>query len=265
MMAGLCHARFALASPPLHGRSSRNKDARKALNVTRSVLHHSRPLVPILLAFCACFVDVVCILGLFHTFTAFITGTLVVLCTEVFHKGDHAALKVFVLAVFLAATLFWYLAVTHLVGKGRVTVRHLFALEALLVAVFMLVAGLGDPGASGPLSAVTLLAVGLSTVAMALQNVIMLTILNRHVPTTMMTGNSLKLVLGIADYFQHPETREDSRSRVVHQALVLAAFAAGGLFASLLMTFFGFWSLGVPVSVLMLLALVQPESEEQSS
>ncbi|GAB4527625.1 MAG: YoaK family protein [Roseibium sp.] len=226
-------------------------------------MHPDRPMVPVLLAFCACFVDVVCILGLFHTFTAFITGTLVVLCTEVFHKGDNAALKVFVLAVFLAATLCWYLAVTHLVRAGRVTVRHLFALEALLVATFMLVAGLGDPAAGGPLSVVTLLAVGLSTVAMALQNVIMLTILNRHVPTTMMTGNSLKLVLGIADYFQHPETRDDSRSRVVHQALVLAAFAVGGLLASLLMTFFGFWSLAVPVSVLSLLALVQVPDDPQ--
>ncbi|WP_269583646.1 YoaK family protein [Roseibium sp. Sym1] len=227
----------------------------------RSALHHSRPLVPVLLAFCACFVDVVCILGLFHTFTAFITGTLVVLCTEVFHKGDNAALKVFVLAMFFVSTLFWFTAVTRLIRAGRVTVGQLFALEAALVAAFMLVAGLGDPSVSGPLGAVTLVAVGLSTVAMALQNVIMLTLLHRHVPTTMMTGNSLKLVLGIADYFQHPENREDSRSRIVHQALVIAAFAAGGLLASLLMTLFGFWALAVPVAVLLLLAAVQPSSE----
>jgi uncharacterized membrane protein YoaK (UPF0700 family) len=125
----------------------------------------------------------------------------------------------------------------------------------------MLVAGLGDPGAAGPLSAVTLVAIGLSTVAMALQNVTMLTILNHHVPTTMMTGNSLKLVLGIADYFQHAGPRADSRSRIVHQALVLAAFAAGGLLASLLMTFVGFWALAVPVAVLLLLAGQQPARE----
>jgi uncharacterized membrane protein YoaK (UPF0700 family) len=81
----------------------------------RPALHNSQPLVPILLAFCACFVDVVCILGLFHTFTAFITGTLVVLCTEVFHKGDNAVLKLFVLAMFLVSTLFWFTTVTRLV------------------------------------------------------------------------------------------------------------------------------------------------------
>jgi len=229
----------------------------------RTALHHSRPLVPILLAFCACFVDVVCILGLFHTFTAFITGTLVVLCTEVFHKGDNAVLKVFVLVMFFASTLFWFTAVSRLIEAKRVTVGQLFALEAVLVAAFMLVAGLGDPVAAGPLGGVTLVAVGLSTVAMALQNVIMLTLLHRHVPTTMMTGNSLKLVLGIADYFRHPETREDSRARVVHQALVLAAFAAGGMLASLLMTLFAFWALAIPVAVLLLLAVVQPSAEEQ--
>ncbi|MHA7774306.1 YoaK family protein [Roseibium sp. M-1] len=231
----------------------------------RSVLHHSRPLVPILLAFCACFIDVVCILGLFHTFTAFITGTLVVLCTEVFHQSDNAALKVFVLAMFFASTLFWYMAVTRLVQARKVAVSHLFALEAVLVTGFMIVAGLGDPAAGGPLSAVTLTAVAFSTIAMALQNVIMLTILNRHVPTTMMTGNSLKLVLGVADYFQHPETRTDSRSRIVHQSLVIAAFAIGGLLASFLMNTLEFWALAVPIAVLLLLAAVQPADEAKAA
>lgn len=233
---------------------------REPANLDRSASHQSLPMVPVLLAFCACFVDVICILGLFHTFTAFITGTLVVLCTEVFHKAENASLKLFVLAMFFAATLFWFTAVSRLVRTGRVTVRHLFAVEAALVAAFMLVAALGDPGASGPLSAVTLVAVGLSTVAMALQNVTMLTILNHHVPTTMMTGNSLKLVLGIADYFQHADTRSDSRSRIVQQALVLAAFAAGGLLASLLMKIAGFWALSVPVAVLLFLATVHRDS-----
>jgi len=231
----------------------------------RSALHHSRPLVPILLAFCACFVDVVCILGLFHTFTAFITGTLVVLCTEVFHQSDNAALKLFVLAMFFVSTLFWFVAVTRLVQVKKVAVRHLFALEAVLVAAFMVVAGLGDPSAAGPLAAVTLTAVGLSTVAMSLQNVIMLTLLNRHVPTTIMTGNSMKLVLGIADYFTHPETRTDSRARIVHQSLVISAFAAGGLLASFLMNYFGFWALAIPVAVLLLLAVVQPLREVQAT
>ena len=231
----------------------------------RSILHHSRPIVPVLLAFCACFIDVVCILGLFHTFTAFITGTLVVLCTEMFHQADNAALKVFVLVVFFGSTLFWFASVTRLVQKNRIAVRHLFALEAILVALFMLVAGLGDPAASGPLSAVTLTAVGFSTVAMSLQNVIMLTLLNRHVPTTVMTGNTLKLVLGIADYFTHPETRSGSRSLIRHQTLVLSAFAVGGLLASFLMTILSFWALAIPVALLMLLAVVQPPHEAQAA
>ncbi len=225
-----------------------------------SLLHQNRPLVPILLAFCACFVDVVCILGLFHTFTAFISGTLVVLCVEVFHQSENALLKVFVLAMFLAATLFWYLAVTRLVGLRKVSVGGLFAVEAALVALFMLVAGLGDPQTAGPLSAVTLTAVGLSTIAMSLQNVIMLTILNNHVPTTMMTGNSLKLVIGIADYFRNPHGRTDSRSVAFHQMLVITAFGAGGLSASFLLLYFGFWVLVVPVAVLLILAAVQPRS-----
>jgi len=226
--------------------------------VETSIFHHSRPLMPILLAFCACFVDVVCIIGLFHTFTAFISGTLVVLCVEVFHQRENALLKVFVLAVFFLSTLLWYTLVSKLTETEKIPAGRLFVLEAVLVSAFMCVAGFGDPAASGPLSPVSLAAVGLSTIAMALQNVIMLTILKHHVPTTMMTGNSLKLVLGVADYFTHPESRADSRARVVHQVLVISAFAAGGLLASFLMTFAGFWALLVPVGVLVFLAVAQP-------
>ncbi|POF34658.1 YoaK family protein [Roseibium marinum] len=221
----------------------------------------SHSLVPVLLAFCACFVDVVCIIGLFHTFTAFISGTLVVLCVEVFHHAENALLKVFVLVMFLAATLLWYVVVTRLIRHKKVAVGHLFALEAGIVAAFMLVAGLGDPTGSGPLSPVTLVAVGLSTIAMSLQNVIMLTILNHHVPTTMMTGNSLKLVLGLADYFAHPESRTGSRAIVIHQMLVISAFAVGGLLASFLFTYLGFWVLAVPVAVLLVLAVQQSAFE----
>ncbi|MBN9669054.1 YoaK family protein [Roseibium aggregatum] len=223
-----------------------------------SIFHRNRPLTPILLAFCACFVDVVCIIGLFHTFTAFISGTLVVLCVEVFHQRENVLLKVFVLAVFFVSTLFWYTFVSRLTETGKIPVGRLFALEAVLVLAFMCVAGLGDPVASGPQSAVALTAVGLSTIAMSLQNVIMLTILKHHVPTTMMTGNSLKLVLGVADYFTHPESRPDSRARVVHQILVISAFAAGGLLASFLMSYTGFWALLVPIAVLVFLAVAQP-------
>lgn len=230
----------------------------------RSVLHYSRPIVPILLAFCACFVDVVCIIGLFHTFTAFISGTLVVLCVEVFHTADNALLKVFVLAVFFASSLFWYVVVTGLADSSLFSIGRLFALEAVLICAFMLVAVFGDPETAGALAPATLAAVGLSTVAMALQNVIMLTILNRHVPTTMMTGNSLKLVLGIADYFSHPQGREDSRSRIVHQTLIIVAFAAGGLLASYLVTGLGFWALSVPIAVLLFLAASQPSKKQEA-
>ncbi|WP_299810925.1 YoaK family protein [uncultured Roseibium sp.] len=218
--------------------------------------YRSHSLVPVLLAFCACFVDVVCIIGLFHTFTAFISGTLVVLCVEVFHQSENALLKVFVLVTFLVFTLFWYVVVTRLIRRKKVAIGHLFALEACIVAAFMLVAGLGDPSGSGPLAPVTLVAVGLSTIAMTLQNVIMLTILNHHVPTTMMTGNSLKLVLGLADYFAHPESRTGSREIVIHQTLVISAFAVGGLLASFLFGYFGFWVLAIPVTVLLLLAVL---------
>ncbi|KZM51608.1 YoaK family protein [Labrenzia sp. OB1] len=246
------------------GRRSESRFETKAKRPVpeNSTSYRSHSLVPVLLAFCACFVDVVCIIGLFHTFTAFISGTLVVLCVEVFHQSENALLKVFVLATFLVFTLFWYVVVTRLIRRKKVAIGHLFALEACIVAAFMLVAGLGDPSASGPLAPITMVAVGLSTIAMTLQNVIMLTILNHHVPTTMMTGNSLKLVLGLADYFAHPESRSGSRDIVIHQTLVISAFAVGGLLASFLFGSFGFWVLAIPVTVLLLLAVLPSVLED---
>jgi len=224
-----------------------------------SLFHHERQYAPVVLAFCACFVDVICLIGLFQTFSAFITGTLVVLFVEVFHRADHVSLKVFVLCVFFLSTFCMYRVLTVLLRNGHMPVGYLFAFEAFLLAVFMLVAGVLDPRGLGPSHPVTFVAIGFATAAMAVQNMIMLTMLKRHVPTTFMTGNTLRLVIGLADYFDHPEAREEARHRIRHQVQVISAFAAGGLLASFLMAVIGFWSLIVPVTVLIVLAFSQDD------
>lgn len=222
-----------------------------------AMFHHSRPATPLLLAFCACYVDVVCIIGLFHTFTAFITGTLVVLCTEIFHQPENAWLKLFVLGVFAASTFFWYLRVERARRANRLSLRLLFLIESGLLAVFMAVTLIGDPADSGPTGGVTLLAVGIATVAMALQNVIMFTILNQHAPTTIMTGNLLKMIVAVVEGLRPEHAREEPMKKAKYQGQVALSFAAGGLLGSLMMALVGFWALGVPVGALGLLAVSQ--------
>ncbi|SMF46846.1 Uncharacterized membrane protein YoaK, UPF0700 family [Tistlia consotensis] len=222
-------------------------------------LHHSRPSVPLLLAFCSCFVDVVCVLGLFHTFTAFITGTLVVLCTELLEAPDQAPLKLVVLATFLVASLGWYLLLARRRDRARLPLRVLLLAEGLLIILFMLVAGLSAP-LTGPLATETLLAVVCATVAMSLHNVIMNALLNRHTPTTIMTGNALKLVAGLVEGWLAGRSGTDAeagRRRAASHGATVLAFAAGGLAGAWLVSLAGFWALALPAALVLLLGAVQ--------
>ncbi|WP_346900780.1 YoaK family protein [uncultured Roseibium sp.] len=224
----------------------------------RGYLHHSRPMIANILAFCACFIDVVCILGLFHTFTAFITGTLVVLSTELFQTPDSAPLKLIVIGNFFISTLGWYALVVRMRRSGRGSLRLLLLLEAGLLAAFMLIAALSAP-LSGPLALATVCAVVLSTYGMSLQNVIMSEILNCHAPTTFMTGNTIRLVAGLVDGLSAPEeVAQGPRSRAMQHARVIIAFTAGGLVGGYCMSKIGFWSLGIPVALIALVGLAQP-------
>lgn len=222
-------------------------------------LHHSQPSTAAILAFCACFIDVVCIVGLFHTFTAFITGTLVVLSTELFQTPEAAPLKLIVLGVFFISTLGWYALVLRMRRSGRGSLRMLLLIEAALLTSFMLIAALAAP-LSGPLAIATLVAVSLSTFAMSLQNVVMSEILNFHAPTTIMTGNTIRLVSGLVDGWRgrREEGTDNARHRVRRHGRVIIAFTAGGLVGGYCMSQIGFWSLAIPVGLITLVGLAQP-------
>lgn len=225
----------------------------------RGFFHHSQPSTAAILAFCACFIDVVCIVGLFHTFTAFITGTLVVLSTDLFQTPESAPLKLIVLGDFFLSTLGWYALVIRMRRSGRGSLRMLLLLEAGLLTSFMLIAALSAPLA-GPLAIATVAAVTLSTFAMSLQNVVMSEILNFHAPTTIMTGNTIRLVSGLVDGWRAPEEMADNaRHRVRRHGRVIIAFTAGGLIGGYCMSQIGFWSLGVPVVLITLVGLAQPQ------
>jgi len=56
-----------------------------------------------MLSFISAFVDAICYLGLFRTFTAFITGTLIVLATEVVQTDGEFVTKIVVTVSFIAS------------------------------------------------------------------------------------------------------------------------------------------------------------------
>lgn len=221
----------------------------------------AKPPAAMMLAFCACYVDVICVLGLFHTFTAFVTGTLVVLCTEIFTLPDDAKLKLVVLATFFAATLGWYELVVRLKAAGRLRLAPLLTLEAAILLCFMLVALLAGP-LKHPLAVATIAAVVISTLAMSLQNVIMSELLSYHAPTTFMTGNTMRLIAGLVSGWlaTAPAAADqviDARARAIQHAQVILAFVSGGLMAGFGMMHLGFWALLLPVAILLVMAAAQ--------
>ncbi len=221
----------------------------------------ARPLTAIMLAFCACYVDVICVLGLFHTFTAFVTGTLVVLCTEIFTLPEDAKLKLLVLATFFAATLGWYQLIVRLKAAGHLRLAPLLVLEAALLIVFLLVTVLAGP-LEHPLALATIAAVIISTLAMSLQNVIMSELLNYHAPTTFMTGNTMRLIAGLVSGWLATEPASpgevaDARARAIQHAQVILAFVGGGLMAGFCMMQAGFYALLLPVGILLTMAAAQ--------
>ncbi len=126
---------------------------------------------PIVLAFVAGLVDVVCYLGLFHTFVAFVTGTLIILGEQLIVQDGHPRLKSVVILGFFVATVFWVQVIRRFEG-ATIPVPALLATEAALLGAFVLCNIILTPiiNPTDP-DAITLALFGV--VAMSLQNTLM--------------------------------------------------------------------------------------------
>ncbi|MCV0427206.1 MAG: DUF1275 domain-containing protein [Roseibium sp.] len=231
----------------------------------KQVFHPDHRLLPVTLAFCACFVELVCIIGLFHTFTAVITGSFVMLFVNMVDRPSYLPVNITVITAYLFMSFVWYALISWLKGRNAVSLRGLFTLEATLVAAFMLFAGLSEP-LPGPAAIQTLVSVCLATSAMSLQAAIMTEVLSIHGPTTFMTGKTNRLVAGLFDgWFGGRETfktHEQARKTAISTGATMAAFAAGGFVGSIAMKLLGFWALSVPFVILLTVALSQTGEHE---
>ena len=234
----------------------------------KQIFHPDHRLLPVTLAFCACFVELVCIIGLFHTFTAVITGSFVMLFVNMVDRPSYLPVNITVITAYLVMSFVWYALISWLKGRNAVSLRNLFALEAALIAAFMLFAGLSEPLA-GPAAIQTLISVCLATSAMSLQAAIMTEVLSIHGPTTFMTGKTNRFVAGLYDgWFGGRETfktHELAQKTAISTGATMAAFAAGGFVGSIAMKLLGFWALSVPLAILLTVALSQGHEQEGSA
>ncbi|MES0883091.1 DUF1275 family protein [Roseibium sp. SCP14] len=233
------------------------------------VFHPDHWFLPATLAFCACFVELICIIGLFHTFTAVITGSFVMLFVNMVDRPSYLPVNITVITAYLFMSFVWYAVISKLKRRGAVSLRNLFVLEAALIAAFMMFAGLSVPF-SGPAALQTLISVCLATSAMSLQATIMTEVLRSHGPTTFMTGKTNRLVAGLYDgWFGGKETFPSTgaaRTAALNTGSTMAAFAAGGFAGSIAMKLFGFWALSVPLAILLTVALSQvPQTQADAA
>jgi uncharacterized membrane protein YoaK (UPF0700 family) len=226
-----------------------------------ATITEKHPAVPLTLAFCSAFVDVTCYVGLFRTFTAFITGTLIVLSSELFRNDGLPWIRVTVLACFFAGVVMSFLGIREMLKADRAVVKICLAVESLLILLFMVTAATLPP--HDDLFALgTTLAVVFATAAMALQNTVMVTLLPFHKPTTIMTGNFVRVVvhameLTIRDH-RHGEHDGLPPPEKVDTHWIFLAFVVGGVTGGACIAFVGFWGLILPAAALAIVSAMLP-------
>ena len=227
----------------------------------KTVFYREEQHIPIVLSFIAAFVDVVCYLALFRTFTAFVTGTLIILAAEIIHPDELWIMKVIVVLAFILSLFFWLIFMRKF-KKWKYLRVVVLIMEAVLLGAFMLSGFLLSPlgGADSP---ETILVALFAVFAMALQNAAMVQIFHQHVPTTVMTGNFVRFAISVIDIFGSGQAYAEkdrnaafkTRSQLRHYCYVLVAFSAGALMGAIAYNVGGFFALACPVIILAALAL----------
>lgn len=229
----------------------------------KTALYPKENYIPILLSFIAAFVDVICYLALFRTFTAFITGTLIILASEVIHPDGVWMMKALVVLTFIMGLFLWLILLQKLKDWKYVRAAVL-AVEAGLLGAFMISGMYFSPllGADTP---ETILVALIAVFAMTLQNAVMAKIFHQHVPTTVMTGNFARFAISVIDIFGPERASVDrdkdaaykTRRQLRHYCYVLTAFSAGALAGAVSYNVGGFLALACPIIILIALAIHQ--------
>lgn len=201
-----------------------------------------------LLAFTAGAVDTIGFVGLTGFFPAHITGNLVLLGASLSGDQSEAYIaKLLAIPVFMLAVGATTLVQARLGGPGE-SVRKMFGLQALLLALFMAVALAASPVEDGDAPLVVLASmVGL--VAMAIQCTIDKNALGQRSPTTVMTGNVTLLALNLVG--ASPADTEDSqktaKAKLTQLWPTVAGFALGAAAGAVGYSFVSFWALLLPI------------------
>ncbi len=210
-----------------------------------------------LLAFTAGAVDTIGFVGLDGFFPSHITGNLVLLGASL--TGDQAGAyiaKLLAIPVFMLAVGATTLVQARLGGPGR-SVRRLFGLQAVLLAVFMVVALGAAPIEDGD-APLAVLASMVGLIAMAIQCTVDKNALGQRSPTTVMTGNVTLLALSLvgASPADTGDSPERARAKLTKVWPAVVGFALGAGAGAVGYEHIGFQALLLPIGTMIVAARI---------
>ena len=215
------------------------------------------------LAFVAGVCEAACFVGLFHTFTTFITGTLMILFIELAEGNPGYIVKAIVFVSFFVFTVLWVFVI-RLWPWHRAKRRFvLLSLEAVLILVFAVVGMLaGELQSAGALN--TLVVSIAAVFAMTLHSTIYFVLLKGYPPSHFMTGNLTNFSIGIVDMVieaRKPgtygaEQMQGAQFMAWYYPAVISLFVAGVIVGAVGYLSLGFVILIVPAAAVVLAAIL---------
>ncbi|QFS41636.1 YoaK family protein [Burkholderia cepacia] len=220
----------------------------------------------VFLASIAGYVDTLGFVALFGLFTAHVTGNFILIGSGLAGVGQGLAIKWLAFPAFIAGIVVARVLDHRMRQLGHgVRARSLYALQAVLLAGFMLAGVMASPIADADAPR-TILCGLLGAAAMGVQNAHARLTARSVVANTVMTGNVTQAVIDAFDWLvplAAPAEREAARVRLRRTLPPVAGFALGAGAGAMAYLFAAFWALALPLAVLCFLAYRSGRPDER--
>ena len=206
-----------------------------------------KPSLPILLSVNGGYVDAAGYLALHGLFSTHVTGNFVTLGATLVSGTSGALAKILALPLFCLVVLAIRLLSVTLIARALPALRIVLALKVVLLTLSAVLAIALGPFESGDGWAALLTGMAL-VAAMAIQNAIHRIHMGALPPTTIMTGNTIQIMIDLADLMRGvpAAARDTIRLRLSRMSSGVAAFAMGCAAAALLYAKQGIWCFAIP-------------------
>jgi uncharacterized membrane protein YoaK (UPF0700 family) len=206
-----------------------------------------KPGLPILLSVNGGYVDAAGYLALHGLFSTHVTGNFVTLGASLVLGTSGALAKLLALPMFCIVVLGVRLLSVELAAKRLPAFRIILGLKVALLSTGAVLAIRFGPFDSGDGWAPLLAGMAL-VAAMAIQNAIHRIHMGASPPTTIMTGNTIQIMIDLADLMRGvpAEARAAIRLRLSRMSAGVTAFAAGCAAAALIYAKQGIWCFAIP-------------------